>query len=180
MARKWIGFLSAGFMIFLLTGCAALMSDEGKDEEKKGEEAKAEEKKEENEEIEGAQAANETFEEIEFQPINWIMGAPDRQPKGGFWVYTKEKHPGNISDSFDWDQNDVLLVQISDKKHYGKKLVPKALQVLDDDVVKVVVKLDEDGSEGKAPRRYIKVDKGALDGKKFIVETQDGERLTAK
>ncbi|MFC4076378.1 hypothetical protein [Salinithrix halophila] len=182
MTKKWFLFVFIALMMMILAGCSLLLSQADKksgNQEVQSEEKKDTGKSKEDDGVEGAQSVNESYEEIPFQAVNWIGGSPDRQARGGIWVYTKEKHPGNIDDSFDWDNEDVLLVQVSDKEYEGYEMNPKGLQFLDNDVIRVVVQLKKDdlSSKDEAPRRYIKVEKGSLDGKKFIVETEEGDRL---
>lgn len=182
MLVKWSFRLLMGLTVMaLLSGCGLLLgADKGSDEEKQSdqtEEKKEEEEKKEDDEYAEAQESNETFEEVKFQPINWIGGAPDRQGKGGIWVYNESKHPGDFPDSFNWDEEDVLLIQINDSKYMGKKLNVRGLQKVRDDVVRIVVNLNEDATSDNAPRRYLKVEKGTLDDMKFVVETEDGEKV---
>ncbi|PTM57532.1 hypothetical protein [Desmospora activa] len=182
MLVKWSFRLFMGLTVMaLLSGCGLLLgADKGSDEGKQDDQAKEEteeEKKKEDDEYAEAQESNETYEEIKFRPISWIGGAPDRQGKGGIWVYNESKHPGNFPDSFDWSEEDVLLIQINESQYKGKKLNVRGLQKVRDDVVRIVVNLEEDGTGDDAPRLYLKVDKGALDDMKFVVETEDGEKV---
>ncbi|MBA4495231.1 hypothetical protein ACFO25_00345 [Paenactinomyces guangxiensis] len=169
------------FSLVALTGCNQLLDQIQKEAGKNEADAKS---SNEGSDVEGAQAANQTYKEIPFTPINWVMGAPDRQPQGGVWIYTKEEHPGSLDNSsHDWEKKDMLLVQIKEKKYYGYKMEITALQVIKPDVIRIVVKLNKgttsSSTEGEAARRYAELDKGAIDPKKmkFIVETETGERL---
>lgn len=47
------------------------------------------------------------------------------------------------------------------------------------DVVKIVVKLEEDNND-KPAHEYISLKRGDLDGKKFVVETTDGKPVETK
>jgi hypothetical protein len=74
-----------------------------------------------------------------------------------------------------------LLIQIGDKKYLGNGMDVTALQKVSNDVVKIVVRFDDYfGESGQDPRRYLFVKKGSLDNKKFIVETENGERLQVR
>lgn len=163
----WILLFS---VMVLGTGCSLIASFA--DEEAK--ETKKEEKQQENKEEE-AVAPNQTFKEIPFQRINWIMGTPDVEPQAGIWVYTRDKHPADLDDQ-DWDHEDMLYVQAS-SKYKDQDIEIRKLQVISKDVVKVVVALTKDIGRDAPPRDWATVEVGALDGKKFIVETLDGKKV---
>lgn len=145
--------------------------------EKNQEESK-DESYDESELIEAVET-EQVYPEIPFQNINWFFGSPDRQPNGGIWVYTSETIPSGYEDTIDWELNDLLLVQVNDPKYIDHELEIKALQILDDNVVKIVVSIepDEYSTDKKAARRYASVEKGQLQGKKFLVETVEGEKV---
>lgn len=164
-------FIMGLVCILLLSGCG-LLTDEG------DKDAKEEEKK-----TTGVQAAKETAQQPWFEDAYWDDMSEDfpRRSSGGIWYYTEEKHPGNIDDIFEWDEVDVLHIQLSDKEYYGYVIYPIGVELLEDDVVKVVLKLKKGKTHGtsdaEAARVLIEVKKGELEGKKFSVETEDGERL---
>ncbi|SFJ10862.1 hypothetical protein [Thermoflavimicrobium dichotomicum] len=197
-----MNFLQLGKKLFvvslvsvLLTGCSTLLNLASDNKDSKNTSSKTESSAQKanadsgdsnnnNSESEGKKA-NETYEEIAYQPINWLMGAPKRQPHGGVWIYTKEKHPGSLENSsLDFNKNDYLLVQISDKKYFGYDMDVTALQIIKPDLIRIVVRLEKDSSstssEPLAPRRYLEIKKGAIDPDKmkFIVETEQGEKLS--
>ncbi|WP_078552293.1 hypothetical protein [Bacillus alkalicellulosilyticus] len=127
-----------------------------------------------------AVAPNQSLPEISVQNITWYFGVPDRQPNAGIWVYTEDNHPSALS-NVNFDNNDVLLVQISNEEYYGSSMDIRALQVVDENVVRIVVRLDEpEPDSNEQARRYANVPKGELDGKSFIVETEDGEPLSVQ
>ncbi|MBP2239737.1 hypothetical protein J2Z40_000290 [Cytobacillus eiseniae] len=178
---KWT-FLSV-LLLILTVGCSkaeeptkekvtADVKDEEQqeNEQKEDEEVESEETKEEPVEAE-VYEPEETFEEIAFQNVDWFFGSPDRQPKGGIWLFTAEKHAGELDDTFEWEKEDVLLIQVNDPAYINHEMTIKGLQIVDEKTVKIVAALKEKSSEGdKAPRRYVKVEKDALAGKGFLLE----------
>ncbi|MEL3973650.1 hypothetical protein AAEO50_15275 [Rossellomorea oryzaecorticis] len=106
--------------------------------------------------------------------------APDRQPKPGIWIYTKEDHPEMFDDEqYDWDKYDMLLWQISDEEMKGKSYKTDSLMLNENEItIKVNFYYGETDPEGKFPRQYLLVEKGILDGKTFKIETIDGEELS--
>jgi len=152
----------------ILTGCGDASGDE-----------KEKEKEEKKEDL-GAVEPSKTYKEIEFTDINWIMGEPASESEPGVYIYNKEKHPSSLSDQ-DWDHSDMLYVQANPDKYKGKSLSISKLQVIQKDVVKIVVSLNQkSNSDGDPPETWVEIEAGALDGKKFIVETKDGERVKLK
>ena len=161
-----VPFLLASALSFsLLTGCESSSS--------------ADPVPEDHIDLSEAQSAQETYEEISFTLINWKEGAPERQPQGGVWVYTKEKHPAMFQETIDWNSKDMLLVQIEDKKYLGKGLKIKALQIIQPGVTRILVEFEGEGGEvGEAPRRYAEIPKGSIDPEnKFIIQTVDGQTI---
>ena len=73
----------------------------------------------------------------------------------------------------------MLLVQASSPKYDKYSLKVRKLQVIKSDVVKIVVKLEEDNDD-KPAHEYISLNRGDLDGMKFIVETTDGKPVETK
>jgi hypothetical protein len=152
---------------------AETQEDDNEKEQKKEKQEDAEEKETEAKEEAEVYVAEETFEEIAFQNVNWFFGSPERQPKGGIWVFTEEKHAGELDNTFEWEKEDVLLVQINDPAYINHEITIKGLQVIDDKTVKIVVSLDAQETEGdKVPRRYVTVEKDALTGKSFLLEDE--------
>lgn len=131
----------------------------------------------ENEETTGAVMPKSASETISFNQVTWFGGAPKRELNGGVWYYTASDHPEKYDDTFEWEDEDVLLWQISDEEYRGYNSNTEQLKVMDNDVVKIIVKLDE-GSSDNMPRNFLTVGKGSLEGKGFIIETVDGERLS--
>lgn len=146
--------------------------------------APADEEAADGEQEAGAVTPSDGKNEIEFTRINWMFGAPDRQPEPGVWLYTEDDHPDQYADTFDFTENDYLLWQIGDEKYKGYVLRTARLIEEDSDVVKIVVRIhdepdsDQAKEDDKMPRQYLKVPKGALEGKSFTIETEDGEPLS--
>ncbi|SFS64759.1 hypothetical protein [Marininema halotolerans] len=129
----------------------------------------------------GAQSAKSSGEQIWFDKDQPLSSVP-RMSTGGIWYYTQDQHPGNIDDEYEWDEVDVLHIQISDKEYLGYKMEPIGIEMIGGNTAKVIIKLEEDKSdyetdEEEAPRLYVKVKQGALEGKQFIIQTEDGEKL---
>ncbi|EGK11020.1 hypothetical protein ACFQ49_06480 [Kroppenstedtia eburnea] len=164
--KRFALLLTLSVLLVFSSGCGLLVADKGEKE-----------KKTKEEEIDAVEPS-ETFEEVEFKHINWFMGAPDPEEHGGIWLYNKEKHPGEL-DNNSWESNDMLLVQASSPKYDKYSLKVKKLQVIKSDVVKIVVKLEEDNND-KPAHEYISLKRGDLDGKKFVVETTDGKPVETK
>lgn len=178
---KWL-FISI-LVLFLAAACSKDKKETTKEvtaetkENKSEKEQKIEEQKEAEEteakEESGVYAAEETFEEIAFQNVNWFFGSPERQPKGGIWVFNAEKHAGELAETFEWEKEDVLLVQVNDPAYINHEMTIKRLQLIDDKTIKIVVSLVEEETEGdKVPRRYVTVEKDALTGKNFLLENE--------
>ncbi|WP_217587681.1 hypothetical protein [Lentibacillus saliphilus] len=127
-------------------------------------------------------APKSASEQVSFTQVTWFFGSPKRQTEPGVWYYTAEDHPANLEDTFDWEEEDVLLWQIGDEKYGGYSADTEKLEIVDENLIKIVVSFDEDGPDesnpDRMPRNYISVEKGALDGKSFYVETVDGEELS--
>lgn len=180
-----IAVLFACSFVFAACGNKDEKASDDQDGEEKTEEANAEEDGNEdeddqnNEDTSGAVEPKSSSETISFEQTNWIGGSPDREADPGVWYYTEDDHPEKYDDTFDWDEEDVLLWQIDDKKYEGASADTQKLEVMDNDVIKVVVELEEgDSDDDRAPRNFLKVPKDKLDGKSYIVETEDGEELT--
>lgn len=178
---KWI--LISTLILFLAAACSKDKKETTKEvtAEMKENESEKEQKKEEQKEAEeteanegsGIYAAEETFEEIAFQNVNWFYGSPERQPKGGIWLFNAEKHAGELAETFEWEKEDVLLVQVNDPAYINHEMTIKRLQLIDDKTIKIVVSLVEEETEGdKVPRRYVTVEKDALTGKNFLLENE--------
>lgn len=145
----------------------------GEKEQNNEKQAEAENKETESKEEAEVYVAEETFEEIAFQNVNWFFGSPERQPKGGIWVFTEEKHAGELDETFEWEKEDVLLVQVNDPAYINHEMTIKGLQIIDEKTVKIVVSLDSKEAEGDTvPRRYVTVEKDTLIGKGFLLEDE--------
>lgn len=98
----------------------------------------------------------------------------------GIWYHTKEEHAGNIDEEFDWDEVDVLHIQLSDKEYYGHRIEPVSIEFLDNNTVRVtlqLVKTDELETD-EAARVFITVKRGTFNqDTKYIIQTEDGKRL---
>ncbi len=184
--------------MLLLVGCSAsneteaqndkqseVTSEQEKDNDQESNKENKESSKENDEEsyddsdlIEAVETSP-VYPEITFQNINWFWGSPDRQPTGGIWVYTSETIPSGYESTVDWETKDLLLVQVNDPKYIDHSMDFKALQKIDDDIVKIVVSLKQDDTktDKEVARRYASVDKGELEGKKFLVETVEGDKV---
>ncbi len=168
--KRFLLLLLVFSFAFMSAGCGMIekVVDAGKE---KGDKAAEESGEDAAEAIE----PNESFKEIEFQRINWIGGAPAVEQKSGIWVYTKDKHPADLGDQ-DWDHEDILYIQASsDYEH--QDIIIRKLQVISDDVVKIVVDWEKDIGRDAPPRDWAKVETGVLDGKKFIVEDTEGKKV---
>jgi len=186
---KWI-FLSI-LILILAAGCT-----QKKEASKEEETVKAVEKEEESEQTKGTEEvdatnteeaveaeevyeAEETFEEIAFQNVNWFWGSPERQPKGGIWLFTADKHAGELDETFEWEKEDVLLVQVNNPTYVNHEMIIKGLQIIDEKTVKIVVSLEaKETDDDKVPRRDVTVEKGALSGKSFLLaDEKTGEAI---
>lgn len=171
--KRFALLLILSLLLAFSTGCGILVADKEKDGKEK------EEKEQKEEEKSDAVEPGETFEEVSFRHINWMIGgAPDPEGHGGIWLYNKEKHPGSLENN-SWETKDMLLVQASSPEYDKYSLEVKKLQLIESDVVKIVVKLEED-SDDEPAHEYISLNRGDLDGKKFIVESTDGKRVETK
>ncbi|ALX49664.1 hypothetical protein [Lentibacillus amyloliquefaciens] len=189
------------FALLLLTACGGASSTEGsadegdaggseeadsqedtssdEDKEDGSEEAQSSESGSSDEDTSGAVKPQSASESISFEQVSWLGGVPDRQPEAGVWYYNQNDHPEKYADTFNWEEEDILLWQIGDEKYKGYDADTGKLEIMDDDVIKIVVELEADETDDeRAPRNYLKVPKGELEGKSFIVETVDGEQLS--
>lgn len=173
--RGWVPLIIC--LIFLLvSGCGFITTSvEKATEENKSEDTDTNQS--ESEKKEKIQPVEVKFSDI-WTRMPW-------KSEGGIWLFTKEDHPGNANDLvYSWDEYDVLLIQSGDKKHYGYELKVVSVQLLDAETAKIVVYLNRTnkvGTEDAEPARvFIRVDRGVLQFKKFIVETEDGNKLFTK
>ncbi|MUV37587.1 hypothetical protein JNUCC1_01393 [Lentibacillus sp. JNUCC-1] len=137
----------------------------------------------ESEESKGV-APKSASEQVSYTQVTWFGGSPKRQAEPGVWYYTADDHPSNLDDTFEWEDEDILLWQIGDEKYAGYDADTEKLEIAGDDLIKIIVSFDEDGPSDlhpdRMPRNYLKVDKDVLSGKSFLVETTDGEELSLK
>ncbi|WP_091836406.1 hypothetical protein [Marininema halotolerans] len=67
---------------------------------------------------------------------------------------------------------------MSDKEYKNRTAWTRAIEFLDNDVVRITIHLGtDDDNEYEPPRTYIKVEKNTMVGKKFIVVTEGGDKL---
>ncbi|MCS1350048.1 hypothetical protein [Mechercharimyces sp. CAU 1602] len=168
----------------LLSGCALIESqaDEGKQANEAGEEATPVE----DEAVEGAQEAKSVKNQVWYKKQEVLSEALPHMSTGGIWYFNEFEHPGNSSEKFNFDEYDILHIQLSDKEYYGHIIDPLGIEIINDSTVRVVLTMKEDSGfvfqreakESEPARVYIKVKKGALKGKKFLVETDQGEKLS--
>jgi hypothetical protein len=105
--------------------------------------------------------------------------------KGGIWYFTKEKHPGNLDTHGDWDNDDILLIQLSDKKYYGYTLDPISVEIVGPETVKITLDLNHNNStfgddQSRPARVFISVARGVLKYKKFLIVSEEGKKLNTK
>lgn len=132
-------------------------NDKGDQEEKTGESNTSE--KEDAEDTSGAVKPQSAAKTVSFTQVTWFYGSPKRELNPGVWYYTASDHPEKFATTFDWEEEDVLLWQIGDEKYKGYGAETEQLQVLDNDVIKIIVKLEDESWE-EMPRRFLKVAKG--------------------
>ncbi len=167
--KRFLILLFAFSFVLLSVGCG---NEKNADTEKEKEEKAAEE-------TAGAVEPDQSYQEIEFERINWILGAPGTESTGGIWLYTKEKHPADLDDQ-DWDHKDMLYIQASRNDYEHKDFFIKKIQVISDDVIKIIVGWEKDIGREAPPRDWAQVETGLLQGKKFIVEDSAGEKVKLK
>ncbi|SOC43114.1 hypothetical protein [Ureibacillus acetophenoni] len=195
MKKKYLSSLFyASMLLLVLAGCSSsnetkaedpkedqteVATDTEKDDAEGSSEEKEEEEAYDDSDLVEAVETSPVYPEVNFQNINWFWGSPDRQSTGGIWVYTSETIPSGYESTVDWETKDLLLVQINDPKYIDHSMEFKALQKIDDDVVKIVVSLkpDDTKTDKEVARRYASVDKDELVGKKFLVETVEGDKV---
>lgn len=139
-----------------------------------------------NEEPVEAVSPSEVEDSISFTRVNWMMGAPDRKPNPGVWLYTEDDHPSNKADVFNFDEYDILLYQVGNEEFLGYVFRAQRIVLEENDVVRVIVREHSEPDENanvedlKMPRQYLQVEKGVLRGKSFIFETEDGKPLSVQ
>ncbi|SFA95781.1 hypothetical protein SAMN04488072_104145 [Lentibacillus halodurans] len=189
-------FAVSMFVVFLLAACGGNDEAEGNTDDRAESEnddssqedgSSTDEQEDESsesdsseEDTSGAVSPQSASETVSFEQVTWIGGVPDRRPDPGIWYYTEDDHPEKYASTFDWEKEDVLLWQIGDEKYQGYDPDTRELEIMDDDVIKIVVELEEDDTDDRAPRNYLKVPKDKLEGKSFIIETVDGEQLSVE
>jgi hypothetical protein len=121
--------------------------------------------------------------EVWFEPITYPP-SEDKYPirsKGGIWPNTKENHTGSIDDDFDWNQDEVLYIQLNDPKYKGYETIPVAVEQIGTEVLKISLQLKETDDAGaktaKPARVFIKFKKGALYQKRFLIIDEAGKTL---
>ncbi|SFS64787.1 hypothetical protein [Marininema halotolerans] len=129
-----------------------------------------------NEESSSSKNTNKNFE-VQYEFNNWDT---PWKSEAGVWYFTKEDHPGNLEDYEDFEDEDVLLIQVGNKEYQGYELEPVSVQLVDAETAKVVVDLDKgrDSEDHSPPRTFLQVDRGVLKYKKFLIESEDGKQLT--
>ncbi|MBS7531675.1 hypothetical protein IC619_014415 [Hazenella sp. IB182353] len=160
-----------------------------------------------SEEIEGAQEATEYKEQPKFAKLNITSaenrGYSDKAHKipramgGGLWYYTESSKPGYL-EHYQTEEHhqkewlgDVVHIQISDKEYYGYKATPLAIEIINEKNARIVLSLQKnagdcgswstdpcEASKKEPARVFIAVEKDKLKGKKFIIETDTGEKLS--
>lgn len=203
--KPMLSLLAALFLLLILGACSSdneQISNEGTAEDNHLEDdstnetvVNAEDEKENNLETEEpkeskdneaveATALSKNENTISFTRINWMLGAPPRKPEAGIWLYTEDDHPSSKTNTFNFEKNDVLLYQVGDEKYRGHVLRAQRIVLEDNDIARIVVRVhskpdeEADPEELEMARQYLNVEKGALRGKRFIVETEDGEALS--
>lgn len=125
-----------------------------------------------------AQGAEVWFENIPYLQTSDTF--PYRM-NGGIWPNTKDNHSGNIDDAFDWNEDEVLYIQLKDKKYNGYEVVPVAVEQIGTEVLKIILQLKETDQSGankaKPARVFIRFKKGALYQKRFLVVDEIGKTL---
>jgi hypothetical protein len=125
-----------------------------------------------------AQGAEVWFEMVAYPP------SEEKYPirsNGGIWPNTKDNHSGSITDDFDWNQDEVLYIQLKDQKYKGYDAVPVAVEQIGTEVLKITLQLketDQAGAKNAKPARvFIKFKKGALYQKRFLIINETGQTL---
>jgi hypothetical protein len=121
---------------------------------------------------EGAQAASTFYDQPWFEAVDFINEPP--MIHGGVWYYTQAKHPNTLDDDFVWDN-----------RYRGYDVKPVALELINNHVARVTLHLEKKddtfSSDQPEPARiYIKVNKGTLKGKSFLVVDESGRKLKTR
>jgi hypothetical protein len=132
---------------------------------------------------EGAQAASTFYDQPWFEAVDFINEPP--MIHGGVWYYTQAKHPNNLDDDFIWDEVDVLYIQLGDNRYRGYDAKPVALELINNQVARVTLHLEKkddtfSSDQPEPARTYIKVNKGTLKGKSFLVVDESGRKLQTR
>ncbi|SFJ73272.1 hypothetical protein [Thermoflavimicrobium dichotomicum] len=176
-------------LVFIVSGCGLLPKGTG--EESKTSDSKNSSQSSNSSNSSQAMPAKETYPEITFETKYFTFDEVPARGSGGIWYYTKEQHAGNLDKQFTWDQNDVILIQASDKKLYGKKLIPTAIEKKADDLINIKVNIaDYTYSDPGIPSMYkeyparcfIVIPKGSINSKKakFSITSETGEKITVQ
>jgi hypothetical protein len=132
---------------------------------------------------EGAQAASSFYDQPWFESAVFINEPP--MIHGGVWYYTQANHPSSLDDDFSWDEVDVLYIQLGDNRYRGYEAQPVALELINNHVARITLHLQKkedtfSSDQSEPARTYIKVDKGALKGKSFLVVDESGRKLKTR
>ncbi|MDV2685052.1 hypothetical protein RYX56_11785 [Alkalihalophilus lindianensis] len=177
-------------MTFLIVVSACSSEETSTTEElDEGQEVVHEEMEENEESLESeegtdsqAVAPSAVEETVSFTRIRWTFGSPNRKPHAGIWLYTDEDHPSEKADTFDFEESDYLLYQVSDEELRGHDLHAKRIVLEENDTAKIVVEIFSEPSDSdeylEMPRQYLEVEKDVLRGKSFNVELEDGTPLS--
>lgn len=187
MIRKQsISFTAILTIIFLLSGCGLIApnsSSNHNDNNNNPEQVSNEQQNNSQNQVQPIQP-DQVYPEIPFDAVSWTPSDFKPRSTGGIFLYTKEKHAGSIDDDFssDWDEKDILYIQLS-TQYQGYKLEPLAIQKRGDKLARIVLKLtarDTFGSTDKPAFTFIKVPRGALAGYSFEVVDESENPLKVK
>ncbi|GAK12427.1 hypothetical protein [Geomicrobium sp. JCM 19039] len=185
-----------GFASCFVAVAACGNSEEVTEEEEQETVEEVEEEEEEEEPVEEEEDDDDSATEptavsptdhddtIEFQHVNWILGSPDYYAEAGVWLYTEDDYPDDYENTFDFDEEDVLVYQIGDEEYLGHSFRAQHIIIEDEDTVRIEVEHndepDEDAEESdlNMPRQFLRVDQEVLRDKGFIIETTDGDVLS--
>lgn len=126
---------------------------------------------------------NQVHAEIPFDEVSFVPFKFKPRSQGGIFIYTKEAHPGNISETFKryWDEYDMLYIQLGEQfKGYEIELM--ALEKKDAKTARLVLRVNTTNKAGNPTadpaRKFIRVPKGSLNGYSFEVVDETGRALS--